>query len=600
VAPKHFDQLTHWNSWDEARNRGIEGWSEPGWALPNDNTRYISRDDQYWNRVLDDARATYGDRNIHFNTDNHSEDRYLVFGDNTRLPADGTVIYHNPATHQNWIQNDDGTVSLEGSTQPPMAPVGYRPADGGTFAPIDLQGQQIGPLGGVPASPNGYYEDPTTRIQTPKNANGDYYSIDPNGIRHFFDKTGKPINQEQYDHPAPGQHAPGLLTSEQQSGRAADAVKKLQDELKNRYTDISDAEEKLSEVLLNAHATTTDGQQKLNDIQQKIEQAVDDPALSLDAPAGEQAFLKFLRSQVAAIGDVLQSGALSADDQAKAVAALGNLYTTGDADQPAAPLPEDPGLEPVDPMPDPVLPDAGLAGMATPVSPLASTLPAALGAIPPGGGLGYSPLDSLDGWAGAAGPLAGLASQLGDQARGDQKPGDSGGSGDGDRKSADDHRPDTADTKDKAPQDKPEDTGQPAPAPQPEPVGGTGQAVPPTAPAPTTSVQLPDGSTANARTAALAQAVKAYLGGTPVDEAYRQAGIDLPPPGTPVTNPIDPARLSCGYLGMFKDHYVVALSPVKALQDGQVVPLASVASGADFLGWIDPSTSAPAPAGSSG
>jgi hypothetical protein len=108
---------------------------------------------------------------------------------------------------------------------------------------------------------------------------------------------------------------------------------------------------------------------------------------------------------------------------------------------------------------------------------------------------------------------------------------------------------------------------------------------------PTTAVSLPDGSTATARTAALAGAVKSYLGGTPVDAAYRQAGIDLPPPGTPVTNPVDPSALSCGAIGMFKDHYVVALSPVKALQNGLVVPLSAVASGPDFLGWMDPAAS---------
>jgi hypothetical protein len=45
---------------------------------------------------------------------------------------------------------------------------------------------------------------------------------------------------------------------------------------------------------------------------------------------------------------------------------------------------------------------------------------------------------------------------------------------------------------------------------------------------------------------------------------------------------------------MFKDHYVVALSSVKALQDGQVVALSAVASGPDFLGWMDPAAS-PAP-----
>lgn len=78
------------------------------------------------------------------------------------------------------------------------------------------------------------------------------------------------------------------------------------------------------------------------------------------------------------------------------------------------------------------------------------------------------------------------------------------------------------------------------------------------------------------------------------DAAYRDVGIELPPPGTPVTNPVEPSTLTCGAIGMFKDHYVVALSSAKALQDGQVVPLSSVASGSDFLGWMDPAaTGAP-------
>jgi hypothetical protein len=120
-----------------------------------------------------------------------------------------------------------------------------------------------------------------------------------------------------------------------------------------------------------------------------------------------------------------------------------------------------------------------------------------------------------------------------------------------------------------------------------------------TATLPPTTVQLPDGSTANAKTAALAEAVKTHLGGTSVEESYRQAGLELPPPGTPVTNPIDPTALSCGSIGMFEDRYVVALSSAKALQDGDVVPLSAVASGPGFLGWMDPSaraTAAPAPA----
>jgi len=130
---------------------------------------------------------------------------------------------------------------------------------------------------------------------------------------------------------------------------------------------------------------------------------------------------------------------------------------------------------------------------------------------------------------------------------------------------------------------------QPQPGTQPDQTPGAGAppAGPASVPAPTTLVSLPDGSSATARTPALAQAVKAHLAGTPVEAAYRAAGIGLPPPGTPVTNPVDPSSLSCGAIGVFKDHYVVALSSVKAYQDGQVVPLGSVASSPDFLGWID-------------
>jgi hypothetical protein len=55
--------------------------SAPGWALPADNSRYISPDEPYWGRVLDEARTTYGDPNIHYNTDDHEQER-LVVADN--------------------------------------------------------------------------------------------------------------------------------------------------------------------------------------------------------------------------------------------------------------------------------------------------------------------------------------------------------------------------------------------------------------------------------------------------------------------------------------------------------------------------------------
>jgi hypothetical protein len=258
-------------------------------------------------------------------------------------------------------------------------------------------------------------------------------------------------------------------------------------------------------------------------------------------------------------------------------------------------------------MPDPTLSDLGLGGVgappAAPLSALASALPAAMGAFPPGGlggGWGADPFSSL---AGAAAPLAGLASQLGDQPRRDDT--SSADASDSPSRDAPDTQHDDSEPKTQQPQ---ADSATSPPPAAPEPAGTPGDGAPPAAPAampapvPSTAVSLPDGSTTTVQTAAPAEAVKSYLGGTPVDAAYRQAGIDLPPPGTPVTNPVDPSALSCGAIGMFKDHYVVALSPVKALQDGQVVPLSTVASGPDFLGWMDPAaapaaTPAGAPAG---
>ena len=632
-GPKTFGDPTHWGVRPDSIT---EGWTR-GWVPPNANF-YIDSADKYWGRVLDEARHAFGDPNIHYNTDNVDQDRCLVFGDGTRLPADGTVVYHDASTGKNFAQNSDGTVcpiGNDGRPGAPITPVAYRRAADGGYAPLDGHGQQIAPLqAGIPLGDNGLHTDPATGLLTPKNADGDYYTVGLDGTKSYFDKNGSPISADRFNKSSPGADpapsAPVLSTDEQQSGRAADAVKKLQDELKNRYSTISDAEEKLSEVLLTAHAANADGQQRLNDIQHKIIDAINNPSLSLETPAGEEAFLRFLRGQVKDIGDVVNSGDLIAEDQAKAARALGALYGAdaaaehrGDnkpADPPATeapatsdtpasappnppaaltdPVASDPGLGPADPMPAPLSDALGgepLDGLgANPLGGLASMLPGALG------GLGAGPLDGLSGLAGQAAPLAGLAPQLGEDRSADH------GGDAGDDTSGHDTKGDKGgqvgdDTGRQSGHGQPPGDQQPGTATD----QGAGAGAPPAgvtpAPAPTTLVSLPDGSSTTARTPALAQAVKAHLAGTPVEAAYRAAGIQLPPPGTPVTNPVDPSSLSCGTVGMFKDHYVVALSSVKAYQDGQVVPLAAVASSPDFLGWVDPTavgagvTPAPAP-----
>ena len=591
---RKFEELVSWHA-KPVVGVGM-GW-DPGWrADPGASSANISPSDPYWSTVLDKAQAAYGDPGMRFNTSDPSADRFLVFSDGTRVPTDGSLAYRDNGN--TYVMNDDGSVSLlggNGQGGQPFFPE-FRRNEAGQYVPVDSQGRQVAPLA------TSYVDDPDTGKRTYYNANGDVVAVGKAGPGAVG-----PDGQE------------GVATEEQQSGRTAEAVRKLHEEMKDRYSHLSEAEGKLTEAMLTARTSTAEGQQKLNDIQQKIVEAVNNPAMTLDTPAGEQGFLKFLRSQVAAIGDVLRSGTLTAEDQAKAASALAALYDkdganseTGEGEgepsqppgvaapglAPAAPGTTDPGLlgelglGPMEPMPDPMLSDLGLGGPmgADPLAGLASALPAAMGAFPPGGGLGGgSPLDALTS---AAGPLAGLASQLGEQAgRDDPEP-----EKDSKDKAANNEE---GGKKDDAPEPTPagevppSTTPQAGGAPEPVPNGVPGEGAPPAAPGPPppppTTVVLPDGSTANARTPELAQAVTAHIEGKPLEEAYREQNFQLPPPGTPVTDPVDPSRLSAGMLGMFKDHFVVALSSVKALQDGAVVPLSSISSSPDFLAWLDPS-----------
>lgn len=107
-------------------------------------------------------------------------------------------------------------------------------------------------------------------------------------------------------------------------------------------------------------------------------------------------------------------------------------------------------------------------------------------------------------------------------------------------------------------------------------------------PAKTAEVALPDGSTTEARSPVGAAAVRAILNGASVSEGYAQQGVNLPPPGTPVTDPVPPTQLKAGDVGVWKDHMVMALGNKQVLVNGQVQPQESVGSGPDFLGWIDP------------
>ena len=109
-------------------------------------------------------------------------------------------------------------------------------------------------------------------------------------------------------------------------------------------------------------------------------------------------------------------------------------------------------------------------------------------------------------------------------------------------------------------------------------------------------VRLPDGTTVQAPTEQAASAVRAALGGASVADAYEQAGITVPPAGTPVLEPVAPGELRTGDVGVWKDHLVMALGDGKVLVSGQVQPQSSV--GRVGLSGLDASGRGHSPVGS--
>lgn len=106
-------------------------------------------------------------------------------------------------------------------------------------------------------------------------------------------------------------------------------------------------------------------------------------------------------------------------------------------------------------------------------------------------------------------------------------------------------------------------------------------------------VTLPDGTPITAPTEQAANATRAVLSGQSVTDAYKAQGIDIPPPGAPVTTPVDPSRLQPGDIARFESRPpVMALGNGKIWMDGQVQPLSAMASSSDFLGWSKPAAPA--------
>ncbi|MDR3661309.1 MAG: Biofilm regulator BssS, partial [Mycobacterium sp.] len=160
------------------------------------------------------------------------------------------------------------------------------------------------------------------------------------------------------------------------------------------------------------------------------------------------------------------------------------------------------------------------------------------------------------------------------------------GGGDGGKNSdATSGKDDTGGKGDKNAPTQPAGTTQPQPGTQPAPPA----AVPASAGGdPSRVVQMPDGSPVTATTAQHAAAVRAVLNGSTVTDGWKQAHVELPPPGTPVTAPADPSHLVPGQIAQFKSRDpVMYMGNGKIWLDGQLQSQSALPTG-DFLGWVDP------------
>jgi Domain of unknown function (DUF4226) len=360
---------------------------------------------------------------------------------------------------------------------------------------------------------------------------------------------------------------------EPQQGEAAKAIGDAEAALAHQNSASSQLDLQVISAILNAHLKTVEGSEALSKLQQETEGAVRSRS-DLDTPAGARDFQRFLIGKLRDIRAVVANASLDDTSKSTLMAAWTSLYDASKSEAAVAgqrePVPAasdhpppasadaaaDPYLDPL--LDDPGLFDAGLPAQtpaaaappppATPMAPMMPSVPGLGAGSLPGGlsglsGPGYAPGESGEG----AIPLV----KLGDRLEPDPTETDEAG---------DDKDAEAANAQD----DQPES--------------------PPTGP---TVVALPDGDTVTAASPQLAAAIKAAVGGTPIAEAFHQQGITIPPPGTAVSNPIDPLRVVPGDIGVLSDRHALALGHGKALLDGQIQHIATV-SGPTFLGWEHP------------
>ncbi len=366
-----------------------------------------------------------------------------------------------------------------------------------------------------------------------------------------------------------------------QEGDAADAIRSAEVALAHQNSATAQVDLQVVTAVLNAHQKAAVSRDALNTLQRDIEGAVATRS-DLDTPAGARDFQRYLIGKLRDIQAVVAGASLDDTSNSALMAAWTSLYNSSragsdesassddghppaatSAPQPAAVQTQPPATESdLDPYAD-SFPDDDLGPAPEAAPGQVAPTPAAAGmpSIPSFGGAGL-PSGGGFGMPGGS-PLAGSSPE-------ELSPAD-----------LDDPRPESDDPEDRLVSD--DDNHDRAGHESGEPASGP------------TTVTLPNGETLTAASPQLAAAIQAAAGGTPIAEAFRQEGMTIPPPGTAVSDPVDPAQLTPGDIGMFTDRHALALGESRALVNGQIQHISTV-NGPGFLGWEHPPAPVKAPA----
>jgi hypothetical protein len=388
-------------------------------------------------------------------------------------------------------------------------------------------------------------------------------------------------------------------SGDSQSGSAADTIRAAETELAQQHSLAAQLDLQVITAILNAHSTNADGLGRLKVLQDEIERAVAGRT-DLDTSAGARDFQRYLVSKMRDIRTAIETAELDATSKATLSAAVASMYAAG------SPTAEPPGLGRDETVTkgEPAfggLEDLLFGGdpflltepLATPTpTPIPAPAPAPVSASAPAAALSPAPAATTNppGTPALQLPTFGMPNVGGGMpSLGSSLPA-FGALPELDRDLLADREPPASNTldDDAAFEQNPE-----PPAPEPDSARDGEDVDPPVVPggeagpADDTVVTLPDGSVTTAPNPHLAKVITSAVDGTPIEDAFKQEGIAIPPVGAIVSDPVGSDRLLAGDIGVFIDRYALALGNGKALLDNIVRPVSEF-TGAEFLGWQRP------------